>query len=176
MQLLLHSCTNEDLTELTKISRRTFRDAFEFQNDPSDFNHYLSTALSSETLSTELQHPDRSFYFVRLNNQNVAYFKINENQAQTDLRDAEGMEIERIYVLQEFQGQKIGEWMIWEILKIGRKKGKEYLWLGVWEQNMKAIRFYERLGFIRIGKHPYYIGNDRQMDWLMKLNIPNLSA
>ncbi len=176
MKLSLYPCTIQDLPELTKISRRTFRDAFETQNNPADFNHYLNTSLTTETLARELQDPDRSFYFALQNDEIVGYFKLNENQAQTDLRDSEGLEIERIYVLQEFQGKKIGEWMMGEIARIGHAKVKKYIWLGVWEQNLKAILFYERLGFIKFGKHPYYIGKDRQMDWLMKLNIPTLPS
>jgi ribosomal protein S18 acetylase RimI-like enzyme len=48
----------------------------------------------------------------------------------------------------------------------------EYLWLGVWEENQEAIRFYLRHGFVTFGKHPYYIGSDRQMDWMMRFQLP----
>ena len=84
------------------------------------------------------------------------------------------MELERIYVKSEFQRNKIGLFMLNNIKRIATSKNKSYLWLGVWEKNGKAIRFYEKNGFIKFGKHPYYIGTDKQMDWLMKLNLINL--
>ncbi len=170
----IHKCGPQHLTELARISRKTFIDAFEALNDPDDFKHYLDTSLSREKLARELRNPDTSFFFVTEGVAVVAYFKFNENDAQTDLKEADGIELERIYVLTEFQGTKIGEWIITEILKIARAKKKVYIWLGVWEENAAAIRFYERLGFIKFAMHPYYIGKDRQMDWLMKMNLSTL--
>ena len=61
--------------------------------------------------------------------------------------------------------------MLERIQELARSEGKQYLWLGVWEYNPGAIRFYERLGFVIFDKHPYYIGKDRQMDWMMRLNL-----
>jgi ribosomal protein S18 acetylase RimI-like enzyme len=65
----------------------------------------------------------------------------------------------------------LGSWLLDEIKSLGREEGKKYLWLGVWEENGEAIRFYKRHGFVTFGKHPYYIGSDRQMDWLMQLDL-----
>lgn len=172
----IHKCGPQHLTELTRISRHTFIDAFEALNDPADFEHYLNTSLSKEKIARELRNPDTSFFFVTEGGAVVAYFKLNENDAQTDLKEAEGIELERIYVLSEFQGRKIGEWIISEILKMDRVTKKSYIWLGVWEENAAAIRFYERLGFAKFAMHPYYIGKDRQMDWLMKMNLPTLES
>ena len=84
------------------------------------------------------------------------------------------IELERIYVKRTFQGNQVGHWMLNHIKYIATKKKKNYLWLGVWEKNVNAIRFYEKNGFIKFGEHPYYIGSDKQMDWLMKLNLANL--
>jgi ribosomal protein S18 acetylase RimI-like enzyme len=66
--------------------------------------------------------------------------------------------------------------MISEIRKMAGVKKKAYIWLGVWEHNTAAIRFYERLGFEKFAMHPYYIGKDRQTDWLMKMNLITLDS
>lgn len=171
MQLEIQKCRLQHLTELTKIARSTFIDAFEALNNPDDFKHYLNTSLSKEKIAQELSNPDTSFFFITLGPQLAGYFKLNEHAAQTDLKVAEALEVERIYVLAKFQGKKIGEWAISEILKMALVKKKAYVWLGVWEHNTAAIRFYERLGFARFAMHPYYIGQDRQTDWLMKMNL-----
>ena len=104
----------------------------------------------------------------------VGYFKINIHQAQTDIKDSDGMELERIYVLSEFQGNGHGRYMIQAAKEHARCKHKSYLWLGVWKKNKDAVRFYQENGFRIFGEHPYYIGNDRQMDWLMRYDLVTL--
>lgn len=164
-------CTPADLDVLRDVSISTFSRAFEAQNNPEDFAAYLKKAFSRDQLSTELRHPGMHFYFVRCKGELVGYFKLNTGEAQTDLREPDGMEIERIYVLSGNQGRGIGARMLEWICGQAREAGKTFLWLGVWEHNPRAIAFYERQGFVTFGKHPYDIGNDRQWDWLMRLDL-----
>jgi len=174
MNLHLSKCTNFDLDRLLSISRKTFIDAFENHNKPDDFKAYMETAFSRGQILRELTNPQMSFYLIYSEDEPIAYFKLNEDEAQRDIKDENAMELERIYVKSEFQRNKIGLFMLNNIKRIAASKNKSYLWLGVWEKNGKAIRFYEKNGFIKFGKHPYYIGTDKQMDWLMKLNLINL--
>ena len=176
MQLQLQKCTAEHLDQLVKLSKKTFVDAFEQVNDPEDFKTYIDKAFAKEQIADELKNPDSSFYFTYLDQQLAGYFKLNEQAAQTDINEADALEVERIYVLQGFQGMRIGQWMMEEIKNIGISRNKNYLWLGVWEENVKAVRFYERHGFVKFGKHPYYIGKDRQMDWLMRFDLPSTNT
>ena len=171
MKLRLEPCTVTDLAVLAELSRQTFKEAFESKNNPEDFEAYLNIAFSEDTLIKELQDYDSSFFLVYRDSNLVGYFKLNENGSQSDIRDNSALEIERIYVLEEFQGQGIGAWMLEQVISMARDKKKYYLWLGVWERNTKAIAFYERFGFYRFGSHPYYIGKDEQTDWLMRLDI-----
>lgn len=171
MRLRLQKCTPADLDLLAKISRKTFVDAFEKANNPIDFKNYTNQAFSHDSLLRELDNTDTSFYFVFKDTHLSGYFKLNENQSQTDLKSKETIELERIYVLQNFQGQQIGKWILNRVKKIAFEKQKKFLWLGVWEENGKAIKFYEKHGFSKFAKHPYYIGNDKQTDWLMRCAI-----
>jgi ribosomal protein S18 acetylase RimI-like enzyme len=174
MKLLLRQCTIKDLDQLVKISQKTFIEAFAKQNNQDDFEHYLNTALSKETIDRELDHPDSLFYFVINEHKTIGFFKINAAKAQTDIFDESSYELERIYVLSAYQNLGIGEWMLEEVIQLAQDAGKDFIWLGVWEENTGAIRFYEKMGFIKFGKHPYYIGKDKQMDWLMKLDLTTL--
>ncbi len=174
MNLHLAKCTNTDLDKLISISRETFIEAFEKQNTPDDFKAYMEKAFSREQLLNELEDPQMHFYLVHLEDEPIGYFKLNENEAQGDVKDKDSIELERIYVKSAFQGNKIGHFILDHIKRIATNKNKSYIWLGVWKKNNKAIRFYENNGFIRFGEHPYYIGSDKQMDWLMKLNLITL--
>ncbi len=175
MELLLHQCSMADLDQLVLISRQTFIDAFATQNNAEDFEQYLNSALTRERIASELEHSHTSFYFV-LNNKDetVGFFKVNDAKAQTDIFDETSYELERIYVVSGYQQLGVGTWMIDRVISLAQKAKKAYIWLGVWEENVRAIRFYEKKGFIKFGKHPYYIGKDKQMDWLMKLDLTTL--
>ncbi|MET1258457.1 GNAT family N-acetyltransferase [Flagellimonas sp. DF-77] len=171
MSLRLEACTLNDVDLLVKVSRATFKAAFEAQNDADDFAAYLTTAFSKETLADELTQTHTDFYFCHGADGLVGYMKLNAFDAQSELREPEGMELERIYVLPEFQNRKIGQYLLQQALDIAKARSKRYLWLGVWERNLKAIRFYERHGFEKFGTHPYLIGADEQTDWLMRKTL-----
>lgn len=167
----LTPCGADDLEMLRELSISTFRDAFESQNDPEDFRRYLETAFSPRQLRAEWEHPHTRFYFAWSGDRLTGYCKLNTDSAQTELQEPGGLEIERIYVATAFQGRGMGSRMLEEITNLARGAGKRYVWLGVWQKNPGAIRFYERHGFTIFGEHPYYIGSDRQMDWMMRCEL-----
>lgn len=171
MSLVFKKCTIEDLHMLVEISKKTFIVAFEADNDPEDFNKYIEEAFSAKRIKGELLNPNSTFYFVYKEDNLVGYLKLNIGDAQNEQFEKEGVELERIYVLQEYQGQQIGRQMLDKAILLARKERVKFLWLGVWEENKKAIRFYERYGFTKFGTHPYYIGADKQTDWLMKYGL-----
>lgn len=174
MNTALLSCKQEHLDILLQISRETFVNAFSHLNDPEDFQTYLDTAFSRETLTKELANENMFYYLVYLKDELAGYFKLNRGDAQTEVLGEDSVEIERIYVLEQFQGQRLGHWMIEAIKELAGQMGFSYVWLGVWEENRDAIRFYQNNGFKKFGEHPYYIGKDKQTDWLMRCDIPTL--
>ncbi|MBT8307409.1 MAG: GNAT family N-acetyltransferase [Maribacter sp.] len=175
MQLDYKECFEDDLELLVQISKTTFSDAFRADNDPDDFKAYLNAAFSKSKLTEELVNPCTSFYFVFDDNNLVGYFKLNINEAQSDLKRDDSIELERIYVIQEFQGQGIGKRILDYAKRLAAKTTKTFLWLGVWEKNKAAIKFYEQNGFSKFGMHPYYVGKDKQMDWLMRFDLINFN-
>lgn len=171
MEINFQKCGEEHLDTLVEVSKATFITAFKDQNNPDDFDAYIAHAFSRPRLYTELNNAETAFYFVYGNGELVGYFKLNTNNAQTDIKLPESMELERIYVLRNFQGRGLGEIIVEKAKKMAKDLGKAFLWLGVWEKNQRAIKFYERQQFYQFGTHPYYIGNDKQTDWLMRSDL-----
>jgi len=162
---------SRELEDLKRIGIETFTESFAGVNNPEDFKKYLEEAFDLKTLRRELLNPESRFFFLYEEGIRVGYSKINTGKAQTELREPGGMEIERIYVLKRHQGRGLGTWMLKRFQTLARAEGKSYLWLGVWEENHAAIRFYKQHGFVTFDKHPYYVGSDRQMDWMMRLDL-----
>ena len=160
-----------DLGELKRIGIQAFSESFASGNNPSDVKQCLQEAFDLKTLRRELLNPESRFFFLYEAGILLGYSKINTGKAQTELQESTGMEIERIYVLKDHQGRGLGAWMLKRFQTMARAEGTSYLWLGVWEENHAAIRFYKQHGFVTFGKHPYYVGSDRQMDWMMRLEL-----
>ena len=109
-----------------------------------------------------------------LNNEMViGYLKINTGDAQTEIQDSQTLEIERIYVLKEFHGKKVGQLLYEKAIQIATGLKVNYIWLGVWEQNLRALQFYKKNGFLAFDKHMFKLGNDEQIDIMMKLTLNN---
>ena len=162
-----------DIIQLQEISKRTFFETYSLLNTEENMSKYLNENFSLEKLSAELHNNNSEFYFAFHNNDIIGYLKLNKAQAQTDLKDNNSLEIERIYVLQAFQGKKVGKLFYEKAIQIAKQIDVEYIWLGVWEENPKAINFYKKNGFVEFDKHFFKLGNDEQKDILMKLQIRN---
>ena len=161
----------DDLETLRNLSIQTFKETFEEVNTEEDMQKYLDENLSIEKLKTELENVNSEFYFAENNGEILGYLKLNFKDAQTEKVEENHFEIERIYVLKAFLGQKIGQILFDKAIEIGREKNLEYVWLGVWEENHRAIRFYEKNDFEIFGKHDFVLGEDVQTDLLMKMKI-----
>lgn len=161
--------TLNDIGQLQEISKQTFFETFSAVNNEEDMRKYLEENLSLNKLTTELQNQDSEFYLAHINNNIVGYLKLNFGDSQTELKDAKALEIERIYVLQEFHGKNVGHLLYEKAIQVAKVINVGYVWLGVWEKNSRAINFYKKKGFIEFDKHIFKLGNDEQTDIMMKL-------
>ncbi|WP_347050582.1 GNAT family N-acetyltransferase [Flavobacterium olei] len=167
----IQKVTINDINELQKIGRQTFSETFSGDNSEEDMRKYLDENFSSEKLTAELNNKDSEFYFAVLDNAVIGYLKLNFGASQTQLKDNKALEIERIYVPKEYHGQKVGQLLYEKAIQIARQKEVSYVWLGVWEENFRALSFYKKNGFVEFDKHIFKLGNDEQTDIMMKLEL-----
>ena len=160
-----------DLTTLINISKQTFYDAFSHLNDPADIEAYATSAFNPDKLLAELTNPFSKFYFAMIDGHPVGYIKLNYSSAQTEFKHENAVEVERIYVLADQQGKKIGNQLLDFAINTAIESNLQYIWLGVWDKNFNAIRFYERNGFKIFDSHPFTLGTDLQTDLLMKREL-----
>lgn len=132
---------------------------------------YLEEGFSLEKLTAEINNKNSAFYFAVLDEQIIGYLKLNSGSSQTELQDDNALEIERIYVLREFHGKKAGQILYEKAIEVAYSQNAVYVWLGVWEENQRAIRFYEKNGFVTFDKHIFKLGNDEQTDLMMRKKL-----
>jgi len=169
--MYLRKATISDLKILQKIGERTFIETFASENSSENMTVYLESAFTTEKLKNELTNINSEFYFAEIDGKVVGYFKVNFNEAQTELKMSNAMEIERIYVLKDFQDMKVGKMLFDKAIESARNMGLNFVWLGVWEKNIRAISFYEKNGFTVFNKHIFRLGNEEQIDLMMMIKL-----
>ena len=130
--------------------------------------NYLEENFCYEQLESEIKNNASKFYIVENNEKVVAYMKLNFDKAQTETRHDNTLEVQRIYILQEYKSKHIGKRLIQKAIEIGRNNNLNYIWLGVWENNINAIKFYKKQGFEKFDTHIFKLGEDEQTDNFMK--------
>lgn len=172
-EIQIRKVNSEDLEQLQKIGKQTFSETFSQYNSEENMRNYLDEKFSVEKLLLELSNEDSMFYFAVSGDEILGYLKLNTGNAQTENENENALEIERIYVLKEFHGKKVGQILYEKALQTARKLNADYIWLGVWEENERALHFYRKNGFIQFGMHIFRLGNDEQTDLMMKLPLKN---
>jgi GNAT superfamily N-acetyltransferase len=160
-----------DLDALLQVSRNTFRETFSEQNSAEDLAAYIEERLSRSQLKGELEHPDSIFAFAEEEGRPMGYLKLNRGAAQTEDRGPRAIELERIYVLREAQGLGIGAVLLQWGLAWAQDQMAEELWLGVWEHNGPALKFYAKHGFELVGSHVFMLGSDAQTDFILRKRL-----
>ena len=163
--------TLEDLAALQAIGRKTFAETFAESNSEENLAAYLEEGFSEDKLGAELRNENSQFYFALQKEDVIGYLKVNFGDAQSEKQDPNALEIERIYVLQQYHGTQVGVLLYEQALAIAKERKAPFIWLGVWEENPRAIRFYQKQGFVEFGEHIFQLGDDAQRDVLMKLEL-----
>jgi ribosomal protein S18 acetylase RimI-like enzyme len=135
---------------------------------------YLAENFGEEKQLSELQDPDTVFLLAQVQQQPVGYAKLRFN-SKLGLEPGKApdnrLEVERLYVLQDWVGTGLGATLMRRILEEARIKGSRTVVLGVWERNQRAIEFYRRFGFKQIGSHEFKLGNDIQIDLIFRKGL-----
>lgn len=167
----IRKATGSDLETIQKISIQTFIETFAAVNTTENIADYIKNSLNTEQLTAELNNANSQFYIAYSNDEVVGYLKINFGDAQTESINENALEVQRIYILQNFHGKNIGQLLLDEVKKIAKNTDVDSVWLGVWEENHRALRFYTKNGFVVFDKHVFIMGNDEQTDLLMRFEI-----
>ncbi|WP_100488479.1 GNAT family N-acetyltransferase [Sporolactobacillus pectinivorans] len=167
MKTNIKKCTLTDLHMIQKIGYETYNETFQSFNTPENMETYLEKAFNLEQLKKELSNVYSDFFLVYLNEELAGYLKVNVNEAQTDNIGSEALEIERIYIRNKFQRQGLGKFLIHKGIELAKEQNKKQVWLGVWEKNERAIKFYTKMGFLKNGAHAFYMGDEKQTDFIM---------
>lgn len=158
----------DEVAILKEIAEQTFMETFVHDNSSEQLQAFFDEVYALPILEAELNDPNTEVDFILINNQIAGYLKLNWNTSQTEQVLEKAMEIQRIYILQDFQGKGLGKEAFDYALEVAQESQMDWVWLGVWEHNHKVQAFYAKYGFEKFGEHPFAVGSKTDIDWLMK--------
>jgi ribosomal protein S18 acetylase RimI-like enzyme len=158
---------------IAELARKTFIETYGDLSNPDNLQLYVDSHFTPEQIASELANPAFRFYIAWINNTAVGFTKIRKDRQPKGITGKKCMEIERIYVLQEFQGFSIGKELMKLVKQIAKEEGDQVIWLQVWQQNEKAIQFYRKSGFVVYETHTFDFGNEIHQDFLLRFDLYN---
>ena len=166
--IIIRTGTVTDAQALRNLSRETFYKKWLSTNTEKDLLSYMNEFFSEEKIVEELNNSSITYLLAQSENNLIAYCKLNRNNAEGDLCFLRPIEVQRMYVMEEFNRTGIGKQLMDKAFEIAIADKFEVVWLGVWEKNIPAINFYKSFGFEFYGSHDFVLGEDVTTDLLMK--------
>ena len=161
-----------DAALIADLSRRTFIDTFGPHNSRENMEQFLRLQFSRERLIEQVGAPRNTFLLARFDGKVAGYARLYEGaNLPPALTGARAIEISRIYAEKSAIGKGVGRALMEACCHFAREKEMEWIWLGVWEHNSRAISFYKKMGFTVFDRHIFLLGQDLQYDWSMKKKL-----
>ncbi len=158
-----------DLKLLIKLGRQTQLETFLKDNKPEVMQAYLDENFNELVIKNELADGNSSYFISELDAQPIGYIKIRtDNIKENELAGKNAIELQRIYIVSSEKGKGFGKKQLDFAESFAKKEGYSIIWLGVWEKNMHAMKFYEKNGYFIFGAHQFIFGGEDQTDFMMK--------
>ena len=153
---------NADAECIALLGRITFTETFgHLFRDQHDLLEYYNRTFSVEKIRKGLSNPNNVFWVALVDDLPVGYAKL-KLKAKLEFIESENVcQLQKIYVLRDFLSMKIGFELQNRMLGKAREKGFDEIWLSVLQSNDRAVNFYKKNGFQKIGNHRYQIGKEQ---------------
>jgi diamine N-acetyltransferase len=156
-----------DAGALAALARRTFSETFAAANDPADLAAFLDATYGTDIQLAELRDAALSYLVAERDGALVGYALLRRNAVLPCISDPTAVELQRLYVSSDCHGTGLAQRLMTACIDTARTAGATTLFLGVWEHNPRAIRFYEKQGFTTVGEHTFRVGSDDQRDLIL---------
>lgn len=170
---LIHiALANEGQAELiAELSRKTFVETYAEPGNQENLTLYVESHFTTEQISIEFADPNFRFFIAWINEKAVGFTKIRKDRQPKGIPMLKSMEIQRIYVLQEFQGFSVGKELMKMVKELAKAEGDQVIWLQVWQKNDKAIQFYRKAGFVVYETSTFEFGREIHQDFLLRFDL-----
>ena len=149
----------KDIKLLTEIGRVSFIESHGSSASEADINKYVNEKYSYEVFKDEISDPENIYHIIYHNKEPAGFSNINFNLKHSNIQMKNVTKLDRIYLLKEFYGLKLGYELFKFNLELSRNNNQSEIWLFVWKENHRAVDFYKKTGFKIIGSHDFKLSD-----------------
>jgi diamine N-acetyltransferase len=157
----------EDAEALSGFAARLFHETYAAFNRPEDMRAYVSEHFTPLRMAEEIASPSVRVLVAEAGAQLTGYMYLRQAPAPSPISGATPVELTRVYVDASWQGHGLAACLLERCLREARAWGGDVLWLAVWQENARAIRFYQKQGFQIVGTQSFQLGEEVNEDYLM---------
>lgn len=159
------------MCELREVAISSYHDTFAIHNTPENMEAYFKEAYSVEALTRDFHEPNSKVFVAVEEGRIIGFARLRKSDEVKEKLGDNAIEVQRLYVLTSTQGKSVGKSLMTTAIDYARTNKYEWIWLGVWERNYNAQKFYSRYGFEKFSEHTFWMGDDPQVDWLLKKKL-----
>jgi len=168
--------THSDALALSELASSTFAETFGAENTPENLAAHLQSSFGVAQQSVELADPDVLTLLAYMGKELVGYAQVRRKATPACVTEDRPVELHRFYVARTAHGRGVAAPLMHAARVAARDLGGLHLWLGVWERNPRAVAFYVKSGFTKVGSHHFVVGSDRQTDWVFVSPLSNQTS
>lgn len=150
MVLEIRQANVEDANLIAVLGSVTFYEAYFEQDAPADLANYCVESFAPEKIRQEIENTASTFFIAYHNGKSVGYAKLRDGEKADGVAE-NSIELQRIYTLERVWGKSVGEALLQNCFRHAKERGFKHIWLGVWEENIRAQKFYVKHSFHRVG-------------------------
>jgi diamine N-acetyltransferase len=171
IDLVIRLALAEDMPFVKEVAIASYEHTFAEFNTRENMDAFYAENYTLEKFEKEYHEPNSVVYLACRNKEIIGFVRLRINPEVNQYLGNNTIELQRLYIHPQHQGMRAGAKLMEAALEHSIKGSFEWIWLGVWEKNFKAQQFYEKFGFIKFGEHVFQMGDDPQIDWLLKLKL-----
>jgi len=163
--LCIRRATIDDAAALSAFAARVFIETFGDENNPDDLTEHVESTYNIDRQSAELRDEDTATWLIEREDATlIAYLQMCRKRVPPCVTGRNPVEIYRFYVDHSAHGTGLAHTLMSTAFAQARAWDGDVVWLGVWEHNPRAMKFYRKFGFADVGSVDFYVGPDRQTD------------
>ena len=167
----IRPANTDDAKVLAELGAKTFYDTFRPFHSEEDLQQYIKKAYPVDLIIENLSKESIQYFIAFDEKKPVGYLKLIKSVTHEKLPSQKNIELEKIYVLKEYLDKKVGKELMLQAISFSKQNNFETLFLGVWQENNRAVNFYRKFGFENFTTRTFQLGETLCDDFLMKLSL-----
>lgn len=161
----------EEVPAVRELAIEVYTDTFADQNTPANLQAFYRDSYNLHKFKSEFHEADAALYLATDELKIIGFLRLRQSREVEKQLGRNTVELHRLYVHRDYHGTSASRLLMEKAIGYAKEKKFEWMWLGVWEKNFRAQKFYAKWGFERFGEHVFQMGDDPQTDWLLKKKL-----